>query len=571
MKERRLGKAFMILGLLLAATPLILFLVIPLLSLLILSVTDQPFALLDYLFKLRLGQLVKDIAANFTLDFYANFFDMPLMAKSLRNTMVLGFWVTLVATIMGTVLAFAVTRTQMPGRKLVRALTIIPLVVPPFIGGYAFTFLMGDNGMLAALSRALGGSGRMMDLYSPLGIALVQIFFFFPLVFLSVSAALENIDNTLEEAAATQGAPRWYAILTTTLPMAFPGIASGALLVFIDSIGDYGTFGLLAPKGFPLIAVEAYKELSGYFHWGASAMLSMVMVVMAVAVLVLQKVWLERGHFVSVTGKRGALKPLGGRATGWVMLVVSLLFLLPSLLGMMAMIFMAFTKAWGTGAFPEVYTLENFRRAFITSPEPIKNSLVLSCAATAIGVVYALVITYIEKRTRVRGRKLLDTTAMLPLVIPGTAIAVAFIVTFNKPPLRLHNTVWILIAAYTIRRMPYAVRSLSAAFEQLDPSLDEAAMTMGASRPYTIWTVIAPLLTPGLIAGAMMVFINAIKEVSTSIMLSPASWTPLSAHIYRGLQEQYVFQAAAYAVVLVLLVLILQLLADRYTGRTSNK
>ncbi|HWI62485.1 MAG TPA: iron ABC transporter permease [Symbiobacteriaceae bacterium] len=569
MKRSKLGAAGGIAGLIIAALPMLLFLVLPLLSLLILSVTDKPFALLDYLLKLRLGALVTDVAKAFKLEYYTNFFAIPLFRESLKNTLVLGFWVTLAATFMGTVLAFGVTRTRMPMRNAIRVLAVVPFIVPAFIGGYAFTLLTGDNGMISGLLKAMGFAAMKFDLYTPLGIGIIQTFFFFPLVFLSVSAVLENIDSTLEEAAATQGAPRWYAVLTTTLPMSWPGIAGGALLVFVDSIADYGTFGLLAPKGFPLIAVEAYKELTGYYHWGASAMLSVVMVLLAVAVLILQKIWVERGNYTSIHGRRGEMKPLGGKWLGWIMLGVSLLFLIPPLLGTFATFVMSFTKIWGTGYWPQVMTLDNFKRALIDSPGPVKNSLILSLAATGIATLYALAIAYIGRRTRIPGRGLLDGLAMLPFVIPGTAMAVALIVTFNKPPLRLHNTVWILIASYVIRRLPYGVRPISAAFQQLDKSMDESAMTLGASRAFTIWTIIAPLVFPGLLAGSMLVFMTAIKEVSTSIMLAPSKWVPLSAYIYRRLLEQEVFSAAAYAVVLIVLVAGLQWLANRLSRQTS--
>lgn len=555
-------------GLLLVVAPLVLFLVVPLLSVVILSFTGKPYALLDYLFKADFGKLFGRLSGELTLKYYQEFLKGSLFFNSLKNSLLLGLGVTVGASIMGTTLAFAVTRTLMPFRKVIHALSLLPLIVPAFIGGYALSQLLGDRGLLTGAARwILGGEGAVLNLYSPWGIALIQMSFLFPMVYLSVSAIFENIDSNLEEAALTQGAPRWFAVLTTTVPMATPGIAAGALLVFTNSIADYGTFGLLGPRGFPLIAVEAYRELSGYYNWGASAMLAVVMVLVAVAVLIIQKYLVERRNYTSVSGRSGQQKPLGDRKTGWIMFFVSSILLLPSTIAIAGVGYLSLVGRFGSGFVAETFTLSHYHRALVVAPKPVMNSLILSFGATAVAVIYALVISYVGNRTRIKGRGLLDGLSMLPFVVPGTAIAVALIVTFNQPPLRLHNTAWILVAAYVIRRMPYAVRNLSAGFQQLDRSMDESALVMGASRPFIAWTILVPLLIPSMLAAGLLVFVTSIKEVSTSIMLSPATWRPLSAQIYQLLLEQESSGAAAYAVVLIVMVGVLQWLANRAAKR----
>lgn len=558
-------------GLLFVVAPLVLFLVVPLLSVVILSFSGKPYALLDYMFRADIGALVGRLSQDITLKYYQEFLKGTLFFTSLKNSLVLGFGVTVGASIIGTTLAFTVTRTLMPFRRVIHFLSLLPLIVPAFIGGYALSQLLGDRGVVTGLVRGLfGGEGAVFNLYTPLGIAVIQTSFLFPMVYLSVSAIFENIDSNLEEAALTQGAPRWFAVLTTTVPMATPGIAAGALLVFTNSIADYGTFGLLGPRGYPLIAVEAYRELSGYFNWGAAAMLAVVMVLVAVAVLIIQKYVVERGNYTSVSGRSGKPKPLGDRKTGWVMFVVSSLMLLPSTLAIAGVGYLSLVGRFGRGFVAETFTLSHYYRALVVAPKPVMNSLILSFGATAVAVVYALVISYVGNRTRLKGRSILDGLSMLPFVVPGTAIAVALIVTFNQPPIRLHNTAWILVVAYVIRRMPYAVRNLSAGFQQLDRSMDESALVMGASRPFIAWTVLVPLLIPSMLAAGLLVFVTSIKEVSTSIMLSPAQWRPLSAQIYQLLLEQETSGAAAYAVVLIVMVGVLQWLANRAAKRQSS-
>lgn len=547
----------------LISLPLVLFLVVPLLAILILSITDRPFNVLEYLVQLRVMALLRDVTASFRPVFYLDFFRVPLFRDSLLNSLVLAFWVTLAATAVGTGLALAATLTPMPGRRLVRTLVLVPLIAPAFVGGYAYTLLAGDNGMLSGIWHFLGGTRKVMDLYTPFGVGFIQTIFFFPFVFLTVTAALENQDAALLEAAQTLGASRWLAHLTVTLPLALPGIAAGALLVFIDSIADFGTPGLLAPKGYPLIAVEAYRELTGYFRWGSAAMLSVVMVVLSVVVMVLHQVWVERGHYVTVHGRRSAPRPTGGGMAGWVALGLNMLALLPSLLGLGAVLVMSFTRVWGSSYFPQAYTLQHYRQALVEAPDPLVNSLILSTAATLVAIAYGLTVAYASQRTRLAGRKVLDMLAMLPLVIPGTALAIALIVTFNKPPLRLHNTAYLLVASYVIRRLPYAVRTIGVGFQQLDRSLDESALALGASRPLAVWTVVAPLVLPGLLVGGSLVFITAFKEVSTSIMLAPPRWVPLSAFIYRRVLEQEIFMAAAYSVVMIAVVAVVQGWSER--------
>jgi len=488
-----------------------------------------------------------------------------------RLWQVLGFspLVTLAATLLGGIMAWSVVRTAMPGRNLVRWLCILPLALPPFLGALAFRNLLGEGGLLTRILEAMG-LGSPFEGQSVLAAGIVQAFLFFPFVVLTTAAALERMDPSLGEAAEVTGARPGFSLWTVHLPMLMPGLSAGAFLVFIRSFGDFAVLSLLMPIGRPILVVEAYRDLSGSTDWGGASMLSTVMVLTILAVLALQKSFVEDGGFETVTGRAAGEGELV--RTPWVCracLAVCAAILSVPILFVAATLLVSLSARWGVETLPTAYTLSRYGeilRRLVAADSPLVNSFALVLPALGLALVLALAVAWTLARSRHWTRNLLDFATVLPFVVPGVAFAVALIGIFNGPPLALHLTATLVLCAYVVTRMPYAVRSILASLQQVGPSLEEGSKTLGATSSLTMARVTIPLILPGLTAGAIMVFISAMQDVAITLMVCPPRWYPASIFVFQRIQEGDVFDASAYGMVLLGLILVPYALVWRLGG-----
>jgi len=488
-----------------------------------------------------------------------------------RLWQILGFCplVTLAATFLGGIVAWSVARTAMPGRNLVRWLCILPLALPPFLGALAFRNLLGEGGLLTRILEAVG-LGTPFPGQSVLAAGIVQTFLFFPFVVLTTAAALERMDPSLGEAAEVTGARPGFSLWTVHLPMLMPGLSAGAFLAFIRSFGDFAVLSLLMPIGRPILVVEAYRDLAGSTDWGGASMLSTVMVLTILAVLALQKSFAEGGGFETVTG-RGAGES-GLVRTPWVCracLAACAAILSVPVLFVAATLLVSLSARWGVETLPTAYTLSRYGeilRRLVAADSPLLNSFALVLPALGLALVLALAVAWTLARSRHWTRNLLDFATVLPFVVPGVAFAVALIGIFNGPPLALHLTATLVLCAYVVTRMPYAVRSILASLQQVGPSLEEGSKTLGATSSLTMARVTIPLILPGFTAGAIMVFISAMQDVAITLMVCPPRWYPASIFVFQRIQEGDVFDASAYGMVLLGLIMVPYALAWRLGG-----
>lgn len=513
---------------------------------------------------------------------------LPGATWDLRLLQALGFCplVTLASTVIGVAMAFAITRTAMPGRGWVRLLCIVPLAVPPFLGALAFKNLLGETGIFTRLAAEVPflsflldkifflAGGWPIETQSPLAAGIVQTFLFFPFVLLTTSAALDRIDPSLGEAAEVMGARHSFSLWTVNLPVLLPGITAGAFLAFIRSFDDFAALSLLMPISYPMIVVEAYRDLSGSTYWGGASMLSTVMVATILTVLALQKYFVERGSFQTLTGKgvntdRLVRNPL----VCWGGLLLCMLVLLVPLLFVAATVLVSLSANWGLEILPTSYTADRYVEIFhrlATPNSPLGNSFAMVLPALMGAVLLSLVVAYTINRSKHWTRHLLDFATVLPFVVPGVAFAVALIGIFNGPPLALHLTVTLVICAYVVTRVPYGVRSTMASFQQIGTSMEESSKTLGATSSLTMVKVTVPLVLPGLMAGAIMMFISAMQDVAITLMTCPPKWYPASVYVFHQIQQGDVFNASAYGMVLLALILVPYMLAWRMGGvRTS--
>ncbi|WP_313801836.1 iron ABC transporter permease [Cytobacillus sp.] len=543
-----------------------LFLIIPLLAVFLISFTNEPVNIIGSFTDPAVFSSTIDKLKAINLENYRQIFSNAGYLDSLKNSLSLALIVMVLVILICIPLAYGIARTNMPFKKTISALCTIPLIIPTFISAYAFIIMFGRAGWVTYFYELLGGEGMLIDPYSMTGIILVQVFFFFPYALWPLVAAFKISDVTLEEASLNLGAKNWFTFIFVTFPLAIPGIISSALLIFTVSFSDFGTPIVLAPKDLNLMVVEAYREISGFFNWGGAAILTVIMIIVAALFFWLQHILTKGKNYGSVSGKPKQQKMVTNKVVTRSLSVYSFIIVLVPLLAMLSVLLQSVATTWGKDLLPSGYTLKHYQTIFSTSLGNIQNSIVLAIGALVLSVIIATFVSYFVVR---QNSAKMDFMTSIPLVVPGIAFGIALIQTFNVAPLQLTGTAILLIIAYTIRRLPYMVRSTMGAMRAIKQDIEEAAINLGATPLTAAITVIGPLLLPGIAAGSVLVFITVIKETSISILLAPPEWAPMSLAIFQNILRAEYYSAAAMSVILVALVLVLQGLAS-YIGKKQR-
>ncbi|MCG7344107.1 iron ABC transporter permease [Sporosarcina sp. ACRSL] len=536
-----------------------LFMLLPLLSVFVVSFTGEPTNLLGSITDPAIFNSTLEKFKNISFENYKRIFLNAGYFSALKNSLVLAFTVTIIIILVCIPLAYGIARTKMPFKKTISALCMIPLIVPTFISAYAFIIMFGRAGWVTQIYNALGGEGMLLNPYSMAGVVAVQVFFFFPYALWPLVAAFKVSDISLEEASQNLGAKSWFTFIFVTFPLALPGVISSALLIFTVSFSDFGSPIVLAPKELNLLVVEAYREISGFFNWGGAAILTVVMVIVASIFLYLQHLFTKGKNYGSVSGKPKQLKLIENKLLNRVLSGYSLFIVLIPLLAMLTVVLQSVATTWGKDLLPSGYTLNHYKTIFSNSMGNIQNSIMLATGALILSVIVATFVSYFVVR---QNSAKLDFIASIPLVVPGIAFGIALIQTFNTAPLQLTGTAVLLIIAYTIRRLPYMVRSTMGSMRAIKQDIEEAAVNLGATPLTAAITIVGPLMLPGIAAGSVLVFITVIKEASVSILLAPPEWAPMSLAIFQNILRAEYYSAAAMSVVLVVLVLVLQAIAN---------
>lgn len=544
----------------------ILFLIIPLLSVFLVSFTDEPINFFGSLISIDTLQTTIDQFKNSTLDNVKTVVANESYFNALKNSLYLSIIVSLVVLIICIPIAYGIARTKMPFKKTISALCTIPLVVPTFISGYAFIIMFGRSGWVTYIYEALGGEGLFLDPYSMTGIAIVQIFFFFPYALWPLVAAFKISDVSLEEASRNMGAKGWLTFSTVTFPLVIPSLLSTALVIFAVSFSDFGTPIILAPSDLNLIVVEAYREISGFFNWGGAAILTVIMIAVAGIVYWLQNFFAKGMNYGAVSGKPKQVKLNDNKLLTIPLFCFSAFVVFVPLLSMLTVFMQSIATTWGKDPLPTGYTLTHYKTIFTSSLGNIQNSIVLALGALLISVIVATSVSYFVVR---QNSTTLDFMTTIPLVVPGIAFGIALIQTFNTAPLQLTGTALILIVAYAIRRMPYMVRSTIGTMRSIKADIEEAAINLGASTLTAAITIIGPLMLPGIVAGSILVFVTVIKETSISILMAPAEWAPMSLAIFQNVLRAEYYSAAAMSIILVVIVVVFQVIAEKLSNKQS--
>ena len=506
-----------------------------------------------------------------TFDFFRTAFGGRLYLQALVNSLILGSFTALFSVVIGLPLAWAVSRTNVPGKGLIRATATLSYLSPPFLTAIAFVNLFSPNsGLINIALRDLDLGWLTFNIFSMQGLVLVTVLHTFPFVYLLAASALQSVDASYEEAAQILGAGKWRTALKITAPLVMPAILSGALIAFVNSIALCGSQAILGlPARIFTLPTRIYALFDFPPEYGLASALSLIFVVITVAALFLQRSYLAKRNYVTLAGKgsRPQLVDLG--AGRWLLLgFCVLVFIVAIVLPYAALIAVSISKSWGL-AFWKNITLQNY--AFVlfeydVTQRAILNSLLLATLAATFAVALGTVISWIDVRTRVTGRKLLDYASLIPLGLPGIVMAVALIQFWLAMPVPLYGTLAILLLAYTGRYVPLGVRSANTSLRQIDPSLEESARILGASWGYTMKEVTLPLIWPGLFAGWLLIFVPAIQELSASILLFSSKSITLAVAVYNLYETGYTEPVAALAIINVIIIAAAIWLANRLTG-----
>ncbi len=502
---------------------------------------------------------------NLTFVNFGRFFD----ASTYRDALVHSIWVSsasaLCAVVLAVPAAYALVRVAIPFRNFILALSVVPLIMPPFIGAYAWGLLLGRRGVMTHFFDAWFGF-TLPTVFGPFGIILTLTLHYFPFVFLIAQGALSAADPYIEECAQVMGANRWRIMRSVTFPLIVPAIGAGALVVFVESLGNFGVPAVLGGE-YQVLPTLVYYQITGFFNFNAAAAIGMVSVMLTlIVVLILLRVN-QRRRFITVTSVTRRVKrdrSLTARilANAYIWLLL-LLAILPN----MVVVAMSFVEKWAGTLFPTAYGLGNYRAVRGDLLDPIINSLLLSGGATILCVVFGTVLAYASVRNRFYGKWALDMTIMLPFVLPGIVTGVAYLTTFNTGLVVLSGTAWIIIMAFFIGRLPYVFRSVSAAISQLDDRMEEASTICGATWAYTNLKVTVPLTAPAVLAGGILVFSTLITEMSMTIILYSPEWQTIAIAIFKELTNDNIPAASTFGAIAIFMTLGLVFSASKLIGK----
>jgi iron(III) transport system permease protein len=518
---------------------------------------------------------LSDDNGNLTAIHFLNFYHRPLFREALWNSLWTGLLVVLLSAVFALPLAYVIARYEFRGKLLLQTAATLPLVIPPFVGAVALQLILGRSGMVnLLLMEWFDTSIPFMEGLA--GIVLVQTLHFFPFVMLNTAVSLSNIDSSLEEMAQNMGCHGFRLFRRITLPLMMPGFIAGSLLTFIRAIDDLGTplmlnqKNLLAPQAYLRITTIGMDDPDGY-------VICVALVLISLAALFAARRYLSLAEYATVT--RGV--PVTQRLQGGKLVLVLLasgVILGISLLPHIGILLLSCAKVWSFSVLPTSYTLDHYSEILFRAPHFVKNTLIYTLLAAGLDIVLGAAIAFLLLRSRVLGKNLLDVIATLPLAIPGVVLAVGYLRVFHGwdfPGLGapLSSTWYILVVAYTMRRLPYTVRASYAALQQVHISLEESAQNLGANRLRTFLRITLPMIAGGLVAGGLIAFVTSCVELASTIMLVPRlELGPISYGIYVYMQSPRGRGAgAALGVVAIIMVSIGTYLTHRiFAGRAGS-
>ena len=508
---------------------LLLFVVYPLLKILIFSMTDAD--------------------GNFSLENLKTILTTSRYLAVFGRTMLLGVIVAVIATFIGYVFAYTITRTNVPCKGFLKTIATLPILSPPFILSLSIIFLFGKQGFIT--KTLLGITGN--NVYGMGSLVVVQVMSFFPIAYLTLSGILSSIDASVEDAACNMGASRWHTFWTVTFPLSLPGIISGCLLVFIQSLEDFSNPATIGGE-FSTLSIEVYQIITGSYDMQKGSVLALLLLLPAVTAYLFNKYWVSKKSFVTVTGKpTQARKMIDEGHIKWPLFAFCMVVAAVILLFYGTVIFGSFVRTWG---YDYSLTLDQYRKALAYGWDSLKNSMILGLISAVIGGLLGMIIAYITAKRNYYGKRFIEVSSVLMFAVPGTVLGISYVLAFNTKPLVLTGTALILIIVFTFRNMPVAIESGTTTLLQIDNSIEEASTILGADTGYSFRRITLPMLRNAFFSGIVYSFTKAITAVSAVIFLVSARWNLVTSKIYSLFDQAKYSQAAAFVTMLVLILLV---------------
>ena len=510
--------------------------------------------------------VIDPTSKSLTLAYFSKFLARKYYWSTLLNSFTVTITSTILAAVIGLPMAYVLRSVRVPGSKYLNILIVISYLSPPFIGAYAWIQLLGRNGFITKIMNSMLGT-KFDGIYGFAGIVLVFSLQSFPLIYMYVSGALKNLDNSLNEAAESLGCSAFERVRQIIIPLVMPSLLAGSLLVFMRVFSDFGT-PMLIGEGFRTFPVLIYTQFMGEVstddHFAAS--LCVIVVVITLVLFFMQR-YMARRYSYSMT----ALKPMEAETVHGTRKLFSYLFVygiaLVAMLPQLTVIFTSFLETAGGAVYTGKFSVMNYMNTlFAKDNNSILNTYLFGLCAIVVVVVLGILISYLTVRKPSLLTGILDTLTMFPYIIPGSVLGIALLSGFNSGFLVISGTALIMIISLTIRRMPYTIRSSTAIITQISPSIEEAAVSLGATEFQSFRKVMVPMMLPGVMAGAIMSWITLISELSSSIILYTSSTSTLTVAIYAEVIRSNFGNAAAYSTILTLTSIISLLLFFRLSN-----
>ncbi|MCC6471824.1 MAG: iron ABC transporter permease [Alphaproteobacteria bacterium] len=490
-----------------------------------------------------------DAQAHITLANYAKILSKGFYQQAFINSFAIGIASTIGTTLLGVPLAYCVARLPVPGKSAVLVLIALPLVLPSFIAAYALVLLLGRSGVMTVWLQAQGIPFR--SIYGMPGLVAVYMLTLYPYVVLPTLAAFKAVDASMEEAGQNLGASRWRVFWTVVLPIVAPSVMSGALLVLIESLENFGVAFVLAEDR-PILSIEVYRLFAGEVgsNPASAGVLGVSLILCTTSVLLLQRRYLSKRRFATSTRAAPPIHKVGS-ALNLLATVFVWGTVLVALVPFFAVLVISFLEFRGPVMHGN-FSVANFQDLWNRSSRPLFNTVFLASAASLVAALVGVPIGYVVTRFRSRLSHLLDMTAMMPFAVSGTVLGIGLVVAFNAGWLILTGGWLILVIAYCVRKLPFNVRASSAILHQIDPSLEEASINLGFSPVATFFRLTVPLMLGGVVGGMVLTWVTLAAELSSTVVLYSGSWSTMTTVIFQALEGTGAGIASAASAVLIL-------------------
>ena len=514
---------------------------------------------------------------RFTLDVFFRILNMHSFKTAITNTLFLGMITGIAATLIGFLFAYVdayVNTGSKAVKGLFNAVSILPVVSPPFVLSLSAILLFGRTGIVTRGWLNLNSTG----LYGLPGIALVQTLTFFPVCYLMLKGLLKNIDPSLEEAARNMGASRWHVFKTVTLPLLLPGLGNAFLITFIESVADFAN-PMIIGGNYDTLATSIYLQLTGAYDKSGAAAMAVVLLTISMGLFLMEKYYLERKSVATLTGKASRERALMNDKSVRIPLISFCVTVTVFVLIMYALVpFGSLFKLWGRDY---SLSLKWYQYVFKNNGYRVfTDSILLSLIASPLTALLSMMISYLVVKRNFKGKALMEFTAMLAMAVPGTVLGVGFIRGFNSGLFHtgllqgLYGTGAILVIVFIVRSLPVGTRSGIAALRQIDKSIEESAYDLGANSAKVFTSVTLPLIKESFFSGLVTTFVRSITAISAIILLVTPKFLLITVRINEHAEKGNYSIACTYATVLILItytaIMIMNIVLKRF-GKSTQR